>query len=82
MSTTVTICVSVAVLFDESVMVQVTVVFPSGNEAGASFVTVYVQLSADVAEPKLTPEANVAQLALSVLNVASAGAVIVGFVVS
>ena len=69
-------------MFDESVMVQVTVVFPRGNEAGASFVTVYVQLSSAVAEPKLTPEANVAQLASSVLNVTSSGAVMAGFVVS
>ena len=82
LSSTVTTCVSVAVLFDESVTVHVTVVFPSGTEAGASFVTVYVQLSAAVAEPKLTPEANTAQLASSVLNVTSAGAVMVGFVVS
>ena len=37
-STTETVCVAVAKLPDESVAVHVTVVSPSGNESGASFV--------------------------------------------
>jgi hypothetical protein len=39
MSVTVTICVQLAVLPAASVAVQVTVVVPSGNKAGASFDT-------------------------------------------
>ena len=37
-STTETVCVDIAKLPDESVAVHVTVVSPSGNESGASFV--------------------------------------------
>ena len=78
LSVTVTICVAVAVLFDPSVTVQVTVVLPSGNVAGALLVTLATeQLSAVVGVPRATPDA--VQMPASELTLTAAGAVIVGF---
>ena len=78
MSVTVTICVALAVLPDPSVTVQVTVVLPSGNVAGALLVTLATeQLSAVVAVPRATPDA--VHIPASELTLTAAGAVIVGF---
>ncbi len=63
-----------------SVTVHVTVVFPKGNEDGASLVTLAtLQLSADVAVPKLIP---VAAHPVFIFALISTGAVIVGLTVS
>ncbi len=64
-----------------SVTVQVTVVVPNGNTAGASFVVEATeQLSFVVAEPKLTPLA--VQRPASALTVTFEGQEIVGSSVS
>ena len=47
-STTETVCVDVAKLLDESVAVHVTVVSPSGNESGASLVTVLTSIISSI----------------------------------
>ena len=79
-STIVTICVAVAVLPEPSTTVQVTVVAPSGNVAGASFVTLAIeQLSAVTGVPSAT---FTAKHPLFVGTVTAAGAVIVGTVTS
>ena len=83
LSCTVTICVHVAVLFAASFTVQVTVVLPNGNAAGALFVTTNAapleQLSATVGVPNTTP---VAVQPVFVNAVTFAGHVIVGTVLS
>jgi len=64
-----------------SVTVQVTVVAPSGNVTGASFVVdATPQLSAVIADPKATPVAS--QEPKSEFTLTAAGAVIVGFSLS
>ena len=74
LSTTVMICVAVAVLPAASVAVQVTVVLPSGKAAGALLVTVTVpQSTLAKGEPKLGIMAW--QLLLALTDIA-AGAVI------
>ena len=79
-SSTTTVWVAVAVLPLPSVTVQVTVVVPSGNVAGALFVTEATeQLSAVTGVPSATPVA--VQPVLVVADTA-AGAVIVGFTLS
>ena len=81
LSTTVTVCVAVAVFPFASFAVQVTVVVPIGKTEGALFENVTVpQLSAPVAVPKVTPEA--VQSPASTVTVTFVGAVIVGFVLS
>jgi len=80
LSTTVTVCVAVAVLPDASVAVQITVVAPSGNVAGALLEAVAEQLSATVAVPSDTPLA--VQSPASAFTVTAAGAVMVGFTLS
>ena len=51
-STTETVCVALAKLPDESVAVHVTMVSPSGNESGASLVTVLTSIiSSAIATP-------------------------------
>src|SRR5690606_2323125 len=81
-STTVTFCEHVAVLFEASVTVHVTTVVPTGNDAGASFVYVKsIQLSATTGAPKLTPVAS-HEPASAETSVKSAGHVIVGSSVS
>src|SRR5688500_9261027 len=76
-SATVTSWVAVEVFPDPSVTVQVTVVLPSGNTAGASLVTEATeQLSAVTGVPRLTPDA---EQVLSAETVTAFGAVIVGF---
>jgi hypothetical protein len=80
LSVTVTTWVAVAVLPLPSVTVQVTVVFPNGNAAGALFVVdATVQLSAVVGVPNTTP---VAVQPLFVVADTAAGAVIVGLTLS
>ena len=81
-SRTVTVWVSVAELPASSVAVQVTVVLPSGNDAGASLVTVGLESrsSRTVAEPSCEEDSGVRVAVAS--NVLSAGAVIVGGEVS
>ena len=65
---------------EPSTTVQVTVVLPIGNEAGASFVTLATeQLSAVTGVPSVTP---VAVQAVFVVVVTAAGAVIVGLILS
>jgi hypothetical protein len=77
-SSTVTVCVAVAVFPAASVAVHVTVVKPIGNIAGASFATVApVQLSANIGVPKTT--ALAVHAATSAGTVIATGAVIVGF---
>ena len=77
MSKTVTICVAVALFPLASVTVQVTVVFPIGNVAGALFKTVAtVQLSEVKAFPN---DAIVAVHPLVNETVSAVGATIVGF---
>ena len=52
-STTVTSCVRLEKLFEESIAVHVTVVSPSGKASGASFVIEAISpLSVAVASPK------------------------------
>src|SRR5690606_40468099 len=81
-STTVTFCEHVAVLFEASVTVHVTTVVPTGNDAGASFAYVKsIQLSATTGVPKLTPVAS-HEPASAETSVKSAGHVIVGSSVS
>ena len=76
-STTVTICVAVAVFPFASSAVHVTVVTPNGKTAGASLVMVTVPQSTDaVGVPKLGITAS--QLLLALTDIA-AGAVIVTF---
>ena len=83
LSTTVTTCVAVAELPEASVTVQVTVVAPNGYGSGASFVAAFAaQLSAVVGAPKVTLEAAVVHEPASTLTVTSAGAVIVGLILS
>ena len=80
LSVTVTVCVHVAVLPLPSVTVHVTVVFPNGNAAGASFVTdATVQLSFVTGVPRTTP---VAVQPLFVVAATLAGQVIVGLTLS
>ena len=77
MSTTVTVCVQVAVLPAASVAVQVTVVLPMGKLAGASFVMVGApQLSVPVA---LFNVAEAVQSPGAVFTVVSLGQEMVGF---
>src|SRR6185312_5258448 len=77
-SLSVTVWVAVAVLPWISVTVQVTVVWPTGNDAGASLLTLCTpQLSLVTGVPRSTFMAE--QLPLSATGVTSAGAVIVGF---
>jgi hypothetical protein len=79
-SVTVTVCVAVVVFPALSVTVQVTVVVPSGNVAGALLVTLAtVQLSDVIGVPKTTPVATQDPFAEAKTF---AGAVIVGFVLS
>ena len=79
LSTTVTVCLAVAVLPLASVIVQVTVLLPNTNVAGASFVVLApVQLSSVVGAPRLTPPSTVVQTHKSVFTVTPAGALIVG----
>ena len=81
LSTTVTVCVAVAVLPEASVTVHVTTVSPNEKLAGASLVVLAtLQLSAVVGVPKSTPVAS--QLAASTLTVTATGAVIVGSILS
>ena len=82
LSTTVTICVAVAVFPDPSVAVHVTVVLPSGKLAGASFDAVALQLSAIVGVPRVTFANAAAQVPASTFTVNAAGAVIVGSMLS
>ena len=78
---TITSWVAVAVLSFASVTVQVTVVVPVGNTAGASFVIVTSeQLSAVTGVPSTTLDAVF--LPASTSTVTSAGAVIVGLMLS
>ena len=80
LSTTVTTCVAVEVKPEASVTVQVTVVLPNGNAAGALFVTLATeQLSEVTGVPKATP---VAVHAVFVLTVIAAGATMVGAMLS
>ena len=81
LSTTVTICVAVAVFPLASVTVQVTVVSPTGKLVGASLVVVAkVQLSAVVGFPRVTFVAS--QLSASTLTLIATGAVILGSMLS
>ena len=82
LSTTVTICVAVAVFPDPSVAVHVTVVVPRGKLAGASFDAVALQLSAIVGVPRVTFANAAAQVPASTFTVTAAGAVIVGSMLS
>jgi hypothetical protein len=80
LSLTVTTCVAVAVFPDPSVTVQVTVVLPNGNAAGALLVTEATeQLSLVVGVPNETP---VAVHPVLVFADTAAGAVMVGFTLS
>ena len=80
LSSTVTVCVAVAVFPALSVTVHVTIVDPSEKTLGALCVTeVTPQLSAVVGLPNTTLNAAQAEFAF---NVKSAGAVIVGLVLS
>ena len=80
-SFTVTTCVAEAVLPEASVAVQVTVVAPLTNVAGASLVTVTpAQLSPAVAVPRATAVA--VHWPASVLVMKAAGAAMVGFTLS
>src|SRR5438094_7291864 len=79
-STTVTCCMAVAMLPAGSVAVHVTDVVPSGKMAGALFVTLTVpELSEAVAVPS---PGDAAQVPDEVVTATSAGAVIVGGIVS
>ena len=81
LSTTVTVCVAVAVLPEPSVTVHVTVVSPSGKLFGASFVVeATLQLSSVVSLPSVTPVAS--HVPASTFTVTAAGAVIVGSILS
>jgi hypothetical protein len=76
-SVTVTTCEHVAELPLKSVTVQVTVVLPTGNNAGASFVTVFtLQLSLVTGTESVTPDAPQYPVVLEM--VVSFGQVIVG----
>ena len=80
LSTTVIVCVAVAVFPAASVAVHVTTVAPNGKAESPSFVTVtVVQLSLAIGFPRF--EITASQL-LSAFTVISAGATIVGFVLS
>jgi hypothetical protein len=80
LSVTVTVWLQVAVLPALSVTVQVTVVVPAGNAAGALFVTEATpQLSAVTGVPRLTP---VAVQPLFVVVLTATGQVIVGRILS
>jgi hypothetical protein len=80
-SFTVTIWSHVAVNPDPSVTVHVTVVFPSGNVAGALFVTdATEQLSDVVGEPRATPDA--VHVPAPASTETFAGQVIVGLILS
>ena len=80
LSVTVTNWVAVAVLPDPSVTVQVTVVVPNGNAAGALLVTEATeQLSLVVGVPNETPVAVQPEFVVTFL---AAGAVMVGFTLS
>src|SRR5215213_4525581 len=82
-STTVTVCVAVAVWPLVSVTVHVTVVCPSGNEDGALLVTVGTpQCAPATGVPSETLAAGTEQETGSALTVTFAGAVIVGGVLS
>jgi hypothetical protein len=82
-SVTVTDCVAVAVLPEPSVTVQVTVVTPNGNVAGASLVVLAtLQLSAVVGVPSEKPEAAAVHAPASAETVTASGAVMVGTVLS
>ena len=77
MSVTVTVWVQVEVSPFVSVTVQMTVVVPTGNEAGALFVTEATsQLSLVVGVPRPTPVAT--QLPASVFTETLAGQVMAG----
>ena len=77
LSTTVIVCVAVAVLPLPSVTVHVTTVSPNEKLVGALLVVeATLQLSAVVGNPKSTPVAS--QLAASTFTVTPTGAVIVG----
>jgi len=79
-STTVTCCMAVAVLPAGSVAVHVTDVVPSGKMAGALYVTLTVpELSEAVAVPS---GGDAPQVPDEVVTATSAGAVIVGGIVS
>ena len=79
-SVTVTTCVAVAVLPEPSTTVQVTVVVPNGNAAGALLVTLATeQLSVVIALPSTNPV--LVQSVLVVVLIAI-GATIVGNCVS
>src|SRR5579864_8723023 len=79
LSTTCITCDAVAVFPASSFAVQVTVVFPNWNDAGALFVTdTSCTLSLDVAFPMLTR----VPVELVALTITSCGAVIFGAVVS
>ena len=83
LSTTVTSCEAVAVLPDASVTVQVTVVVPTGKLFGASFVVLETaQLSAVTGVPNVTFAAAALHWPASTFTVTSAGAVIVGSMLS
>src|SRR5262245_10444697 len=74
---TVTVCVQVAVLPGTSVAVQMTVLLPMANEAGALLpVTVEPQLSLAIGGPRATPEA--VQRPASGVTVTADGQVITG----
>src|SRR3990172_11473551 len=78
-STTLTFCVSVAVLPLVSVAVHVTIVSPSGKTGGASFVIDSISpLSVAAASPKIITLST--ELVASLVT--SAGALITGLVVS
>jgi hypothetical protein len=80
LSVTVTVCVAVTVFPLPSVTVQVTVVFPTGNDDGALLVIdATEQLSPVDGEPRVTP---VAVQPVLVVAETAAGAVIVGFTLS
>jgi hypothetical protein len=80
LSTTVTICVAVAVFPLPSVTVHVTVVFPIGKELGALLLTLATeQLSAVDGEPKFT---LIASHKVFVPTFTFAGAIIVGLITS
>ena len=77
LSVTVTVCVHVAAFPEPSTAVHVTVVTPSGNTAGALFVTEPIeQLSLVVADPSTTVEE--VQRPASVVDVTATGQAIVG----
>jgi hypothetical protein len=80
LSVTVTVWSQVAVFPELSVTVQVTVVVPVGNAAGALFITEATpQLSAVTGVPRLTP---VAEQPLFVVVLTATGQVIVGRILS